>query len=177
CVATNMLTGDGVVLHDGELAQAVRASMSIPGVFTPVEIDGQVLADGGMVENIPVQVVQGMQAEKVIAVNLQLPVGTREQLETLTGVLASALSVMILQNEGGSLALADTVITVRKGDFSSTKYDRIKERIQLGYQSAEQMAAQLKRYAITDGEEWRQYLAARAVRKRSAPRKVQAVKV
>src|SRR5262249_43021107 len=64
CVATNMLTGDGVVLHDGELAQAVRASMSIPGVFTPVEIDGQVLADGGMVENIPVQVVQGMQAEK-----------------------------------------------------------------------------------------------------------------
>src|SRR5262249_52564625 len=54
CVATDMQNGDAVVLHDGPLAQAVRASMAIPGVFTPVKINGRVLADGGMVQNIPV---------------------------------------------------------------------------------------------------------------------------
>src|SRR5580698_3484911 len=59
CVATDMLSGDRVVLHDGSLATAVRASMAIPGVFTPVEVGGRVLADGGMVENIPVDVVRG----------------------------------------------------------------------------------------------------------------------
>ena len=119
CIATNMLTGDRVVLHGGSLAQAVRASMAIPGVFTPVELEGQVLADGGMVENIPVEAVREMQADRVIAVDLHLPGGTDEDLESLTGVLARALSVMILQNERRSLAQANTTITVETGNFSS----------------------------------------------------------
>ena len=73
CVATDMLSGEGVVLRQGALAQAVRASMAIPGVFTPVEIDGRVLADGGMVQNVPVETVLGMDADSVIAVELRLP--------------------------------------------------------------------------------------------------------
>ena len=118
CVATDMQSGDRVVLHNGSLPKAVRASMAIPGVFTPVEIDGRVLADGGMVENIPVEAVREMDADSVIAVDLQLPPGGREQLETLTGVLSRAVSVMILQNERRSLALASTTITVDTGNFS-----------------------------------------------------------
>src|SRR5271166_1073628 len=122
CVATDMLSGDRIVLHDGSLATAVRASMAIPGVFTPVEMKGRVLADGGMVENIPVEVVREMDADTVIAVDLQLPPGKPEQLESLTGVLSRALSVMILQNERRSLALANATITVDTGDFSTTDY-------------------------------------------------------
>ncbi len=72
CVATDMLSGEGVVLSDGPLAQAVRASMAIPGVFTPVELNGRVLADGGMVQNIPVETVLAMHADAVIAVELRL---------------------------------------------------------------------------------------------------------
>jgi len=106
CVATDMPSGDRVVLHDGSLPMAVRASMAIPGVFTPVEINGHVLADGGMVENIPVEAVREMAADKVIAIDVQLPLGEHEQLETLAGVLSRAVSVMILQNERRSLALA-----------------------------------------------------------------------
>ncbi len=60
-----------MVLHDGSFAYAVRASMAIPGVFTPVEINGRVLADGGMVENIPVEAVREMDADAVIAVDLR----------------------------------------------------------------------------------------------------------
>jgi NTE family protein len=93
-----MQTGDRLVLHDGSLPRAVRASIAIPGVFTPVEINGRVLADGGMVGNIPVEVVREMDADTVIAVYLRLPLGKREQLESLTGVLSRALDVMLLQN-------------------------------------------------------------------------------
>src|SRR5258708_23615294 len=60
CVATDILNGDRIVLHNGSLAQAVRASTALPGVFTPVEVNGRVLADGGMVENIPVEAVRRM---------------------------------------------------------------------------------------------------------------------
>jgi len=111
CVATDMQSGDRVVLHDGSLPRAVRASMAIPGVFTPVEINGHLLADGGMVENIPVEVAREMDADKVIAIDLQMPLGGHEQLDTLTGVLSRAVSVMILQNERQSLKLADATVT------------------------------------------------------------------
>lgn len=177
CVATNMLTGDRVVLDNGSLATALRASMAIPGEFTPVDLNGQVLADGGMVENIPVEVVRDMHADKVIAVDLHLPVGTREQLESLTGVLSSALNVMILQNERRSLALADTVVTVEAGNFSLSQYDRIKERVDLGYQSAENASKSLLPYAIKDEAEWRQYLGARAARLRMPPKQIAVVAV
>src|ERR1700758_3845255 len=70
CVATDMLSGEGIVLRDGSLALAVRASMAMPGVFTPVERDGRVLADGGMVQNIPVETVRGMGADAGIAIDL-----------------------------------------------------------------------------------------------------------
>jgi len=177
CVATDMQTGDRVVLHDGSLATAVRASMAIPGVFTPVEINGRVLADGGMVENIPVEAVREMDADAVIAVNLEIPLGEREQLETLTGVLSRAVSVMILQNERRSMALANATITVETGSFSTTDYDDLPGLIHLGYQSAASHAAALLPYVIADEAEWRQYLAARMARRRVRPKEVQAVVV
>src|ERR1700692_2223778 len=177
CVATDMLTGDRVVLRDGSLAGAVRASMAIPGVFTPVEINGRVLADGGMVENIPVEAVREMEADIVIAVDLNVPLGGRGQLETLSGVLSHALSVTILQNERRSLAQANAVITVDTGSFSATEYDRIPDLIHLGYQSAGDQAAALLRYAVQDESDWQQYLATREARRRIPPKKVQAVEV
>jgi len=175
CVATDMQSGDRVVLHNGSLPRAVRASMAIPGVFTPVEIDGRVLADGGMVENIPVEAVREMDADSVIAVDLQLPPGGREQLETLTGVLSRAVSVMILQNERRSLALASTTITVDTGNFSIGDYSRVPELIRLGYQSAAGHAAALLAYAIRDDAEWQEYLRARNARKRPQPKEVQSL--
>jgi NTE family protein len=177
CVATDMLSGDRVVLRDGPLAVAVRASMAIPGVFTPVEIGTRVLADGGMVENIPVETVREMAADAVIAVDLSVPLGGREQLENLSGVLARALNVTILQNERRSLALASAVITVDTGSFFSTNYDRVPDLIHLGYESAAAQAPALMPYAIQDESDWQQYLAARAARRRTAPNQLQAVEI
>ena len=177
CVATDMLSGEGVVLHDGPLALAVRASMAIPGVFTPVELDGRLLADGGMVENIPVETVRAMDADAVIAVELRSPPGNRDQLETITGVLTRAVDVMITQNEKRSLALAQAKVSVDTSGFSVTDYDRVKELIQLGYNSAASQSAALLPYAIEDSEQWKQYLADREARKQPQPQKVGAIEV
>jgi NTE family protein len=179
CVATDMLSGDRVVLRDGSLATAVRASMAIPGVFTPVELNNRVLADGGMVENIPVEALREMDADAVtvIAVDLRVPLGDREQLDTLTGVLSRALDVTLLQNERRSLALANAVVTVDTGTFSSDDYDRLEDLIRLGYNSTASQSAALLPYAITDNAEWQQYLAARSARRHPQPKAVQSVAV
>ncbi len=177
CVATDMLSGEGVVLHDGSLSQAVRASAAIPGVFTPVELDGRVLADGGMVQNIPVETVLNMDADAVIAVELRLPPGDRAELETLTGVLSRAVDVMITQNEHRSLLLAKAKVSVDMTGFRVSDYSRAKELIQLGYKAAASQSGVLSPYAIQDAAEWQQYLEARAARKRKPPEKVEAVVV
>jgi NTE family protein len=177
CVATDMQSGDAVVLHDGSLAQAVRASMAIPGVFTPVEINGRVLGDGGMVQNIPVETVRGMDADVVIAVELHYPPSDIAQLESFSGVLSRAIGVMIMQNERHSLALADTKISVDMKGFRIDDYGRVRDLIQLGYKAAVGQSSDLLKYAVHDPEEWQQYLDERTSRKRSPIQKVDAIVV
>ncbi len=176
-VATDMQSGDAVVLRDGALAQAVRASMAIPGVFTPVEVNGLVLADGGLVQNIPVETVRAMDVDAIIAVQLRTPPGDRVQLETLTGVLSRAVGIMITQNEQRSLALANATVSVDTNGFSVGDYSRVDGLIQLGYKTAANQASALLPYAIRDSTEWENYLATRASRKHKAPQKIETVDV
>jgi NTE family protein len=177
CVATDMQSGEAIVLRDGPLAQAVRASMAIPGVFTPVEIKGRMLADGGMVQNIPVETVRAMNADVVIAVELRLPPGDISQLASLTGVLSRAVDVMITQNERRSLLLADAKVSVDMTGFWVTDYSRVGELIQLGYRSAASQSEALLPYAIQDPAEWQRFLEERAARKRRPIKKVDAIQV
>ena len=177
CVATDMQSGDAVVLSDGPLARAIRASMAIPGVFTPVAIDGRVLADGGMVQNIPVETVRQMDADQVIAVELHLPPGKIGELDTLTGVLSRAIDVMITQNERRSMAQADKVISIDMSGFSVSDYGRVNDLIQLGYKTAAAQSASLQQYAIKDANEWRQYLEERSSRNRRPMKKADAIVV
>ena len=177
CVATDMVSGEGVVLRNGSLAQAVRASMAIPGVFTPVEIDGHVLADGGMIENIPVKTVRDMDADVVIAVQLRLPPPDRVQLGTLSGVLARAVDVMVTQNENRSMVMAQAKIIIETAGFSTQDYARVKELIQVGYKSASAQSAGLLPYAIQDPAEWQRYLEDRTARRHVRPKQVAAIQV
>lgn len=177
CVATDMQSGEAVVLHDGSLADAVRASMAIPGVFTPVELKGRVLADGGMVQNIPVETVRDMGADTVIAIELHYPPGDIAQLGTLVGVLSRAVDVMITQNEHHSLSLAKAKVQVDMKGFAVTDYKRVKELVQLGYNAAASQSAELLPYAITDPAEWQRYLDERNARKHPAMTKVEKIVV
>ena len=160
-----MVSGEAVVLRDGSLAQAVRASMAIPGVFTPVEIDGRVLADGGMIENIPVKTVRDMDVDAVIGVQLRLPPPDRVSLELLAGVLTRAVDVMVTQNEHRSMEMAQAQ-NHRRHDWILD--DGLRSRRRNSFSSdtrpPQSQSAALLPYAIQDPAEWQQYLADRQMR-------------
>lgn len=144
CVATDLLSGQSVVLHDGSLAQALRASMAIPGVFTPQELDGKVLADGGIVDNLPTDVVRQMNADVVIAVDIVTQPPTPTQFESVSGVLTRAVDVMVLDNERRALQLADIVVSLDLGKLGAFDYDQSETIINLGYKAAAAHAAALR---------------------------------
>jgi NTE family protein len=169
CVATDMLSGDAVILKDGSLAQSLRATMAIPGLFTPVELNGTVLADGGLVDNIPTDVARQMNADIVIAVNIGTPLAGRKDLESLGAFLTQAVDIMTLGNDRRALLLADVKITPNLAGFTILDFARAQEIIRLGYEGAANSAVELLKYALPD-EEWREYLSQREARKR-APEK------
>ena len=97
-VATDLVTGEMVVLRRGDLSNAMRASMSIPGAFSPVEVEGRVLVDGGLVRNLPVDVVREMGADVVIAVDLTPPLYDANELESAIEVSTQTFRITTLQN-------------------------------------------------------------------------------
>jgi NTE family protein len=166
CVATDMVAAEPVILKSGSLANALRATMAIPGVFTPLEINGRVLADGGLLNNIPVDVVKAMGADVVIAINVGTPLGQRENIETLTGMLSQVISVTTIQNDRRSLQLADYVITPQLGSYTLGDFKASAALADLGLRSANEQASPLLKFQLDDAQ-WQEHLAARRARRRT----------
>ena len=95
CVATDLVSGESVVFSKGSLPIAMRAIMSLPGVFTPVKLDRMVLVDSGVLENTPVDAVRDMGAKVVIAVALKTPKAKPDQFKSLTDVMQQTISLLI----------------------------------------------------------------------------------
>ncbi|MEH6549962.1 MAG: patatin-like phospholipase family protein [Pseudomonadales bacterium] len=150
-VATDMVTGNMVVLKQGDLATAMRASMAIPGAFSPVTTGDYVLADGGMVRNIPVDVARELCADRVIVVNLIEPAVKAEQLQSALQLMSRSMDVMIQANEQiqlQSLTAEDIRIDVYMGDIGTSAFERIPETIPLGEAAARKLADQLSALAV-----------------------------
>ncbi len=126
-VATDLVTGQEVVLSSGSLPDALRASMSVPGAFAPVQLNGKILVDGGMSNNLPVNVVREMGADIVIAVDISTPLLTEEQLvsvlsvaEQLTGFLTRRnTEEQIASLEPGDILLVPDLVGVSAADFEN----------------------------------------------------------
>ena len=145
-VATDMETGAPVVLADGDLAQALRSSMSVPGVFAPIERDGRILGDGGLVDNLPVALARRLGAEVVIAVNVGTPVGGRETLDSVVGLTAQMINILTEQNVQRSLAQlrpGDVLIRPELGRLGSGDFDKVAEFMALGHAAAQAAAPAL----------------------------------
>jgi NTE family protein len=154
-VATDMVTGRMVVLDHGDLALAMRASMAIPGAFAPVVWDKYVLADGGQVRNIPVDVARETCAEVVIVVNLVEPATPAEKLVEATQLLARSMDVVLAANENvqlDSLTDKDVRIDVQMGDIGTADFTRVPDTIPLGEVAARQVADRLAAYAVPEAE-------------------------
>ncbi|MGH8242199.1 MAG: patatin-like phospholipase family protein [Steroidobacteraceae bacterium] len=150
-VATDMVTGDMVVLDHGDIAIAMRASMAIPGAFSPVVLDPWILSDGGMVRNIPIDVARATCADVVIVVNLVEPPPTREKLVQAQQLLSRSMDVMFEVNEKAQLATLterDILINVPMGDISTADFDRLPETIPLGETAARKAADRLSALSV-----------------------------
>jgi NTE family protein len=162
-VGTNMADGTSEELKSGSLSRSLRATMSIPGVFAPVEIDGKILADGGLVNNIPTNIVKSMGADILLVVNIETQPASRESLESLIGVLAQTINISTAENSRRSLRQADLIIAPDLKDFGSASFGSRKEIIQLGYEGAKTKENILRGLSLSP-EDWEQHLAARNLR-------------
>ena len=154
-VATDMVSGKMVVLDSGDLAMAMRASMAIPGAFAPVPWGHYILADGGQVRNIPVDVARATCADVVIVVNLVEPETPPEKLVQATQLISRSMDVMFEVNENiqlESLTDRDVRIDVLMGDIGTTDFTRTPETIPLGETAARKVADRLAAYAVPEAD-------------------------
>jgi NTE family protein len=150
-IASDIETGDAVVLDHGSLPQAMRASMSVPGALAPVEIDGKLLVDGGIANNLPIDEARKACADVVIAVNISTPPLKRGEITSALTVGAQLINFLGKANVDAqlkSLGSRDVLIAPALGDISSGSFERSADAIRIGEEAARAMAASLQRYSL-----------------------------
>ncbi len=161
-IATDMMTGEMVVLGAGDLALSMRASMAVPGVFSPVTIDGRTLGDGGLTRNVPVDIARQTCADVVIAVAVPTPPPEPEALQSPLTMVSRTLDVLIGANEKqqlDTLGPQDVKIIVSMEGIGPGSFDRVADAIPLGRRAAEGHRDELHRYSLSEAEyrAWREH--------------------
>ncbi|MEN3159886.1 patatin-like phospholipase family protein [Alkalimonas sp. NCh-2] len=157
-VAADLVTGEAVVLNEGSLLQAVQASMSIPGVVRPMEINQRILVDGGVANNLPVDVAKALGAERIIAVSIDAPLLQKEDLTDAFSVSEQLTNFLVRRGLAVQLALLDEQdILLQPGltGIGTLDFDRLMEGADIGYQSA-QAASELQALSVSaaDYHQW-----------------------
>ncbi len=176
CVATDLVSGKQFVFKDGSLAEALRATMSIPGAFTPVHDGQRVYVDGGLVNNLPTDVVRQMGADIVIAVHLETQPTEAKDIQSLVSVLEQSVRAVISESEVRGLANADAVVSVPLGHFLMRDFTKNGSIMQAGYEAAKTKSKLLSRFALDDAS-WNEYVRERDSRRQTAAAVPQFVQV
>ncbi|MEZ5559782.1 MAG: patatin-like phospholipase family protein [Pseudomonadales bacterium] len=155
-VAADILTGDEFVLEKGNLPLAMRASMAVPGLFTPVDWEGTVLVDGGIANNVPIDVARKLGADVVIVVDVGSPLKTRDELNTAIGVVGQLTGLLVRNNVERQLATLkprDQLIVPALGqEVTSADFDKAATGIAIGYAAADAARRSLARFSVSDAE-------------------------
>ena len=152
-IASDIETGEMHVMGSGDLALAIRASMSVPGVLAPVSVDGHLLVDGGLVGNLPVDIVRDMGVDVVIAVDVEFPLYTLEELQSVITVSEQMLTILIRKEtlrQIEKLGDGDVLVRPRLGTFGSANFGDIVEAIEPGAAAAREQEPRLAKLAIDD---------------------------
>jgi NTE family protein len=163
CLATDMVEARQVVLQQGSLATALQATMAIPGVFTPIETDGSlVLSDGGLLNNVPTDVAEGMGADVIIVVDIGSPLGKKESLNSLGGIIGQTIGVVMNENIRKNLDTTlhpklKVIVAPDLRDFTTFDFPKSKEIADLGYSGAEAKSPELLVYALNEAD-WQEHL-------------------
>ena len=176
CISTDLNEAKPVTFARGSIPDAIRASVSLPGIFQPFELNGHEYVDGGVLDNLPTSTVHDMQADVVLAVSLPLsPVG-KGDLNSLLGVLGRSFSVAIEGAEREQRKGAVVVVMPDLKGFGATDYLKTADLSKRGYAAAEANAAALRQYALNDAD-WAAYLVHRASLRRGPAGPVLRVRV
>ena len=167
CVATDLVSAKQFVFKDGSLAEALRATMSIPGAFTPVHDGQRVYVDGGLVNNLPTDVVRQMGADIVIAVHLETQPMNANDIQSLLTVLEQSVRAVISESEVRGLANADAVVSVPLGHFLMRDFTKNGPIMQAGYEAAKGKSKLLAGFALDDAD-WNEYVRERDSRKQTS---------
>jgi len=147
-VGTDIQTGQPYVMSKGDLGRVIRASMAIPAIFTPVEVDGHLLIDGGESENLPVQTTRALGADVVIAVNVgSSGAEMAAKPENVGAMIGRLIDLPLQQNTLASAKLADLVITPDLEGFTSADFLKGTEMIPLGYKAADADSERLAKWS------------------------------
>jgi len=170
-VASDISTGQAVVMAGGDLAAAMRASMAVPTFFSPVEIDGKLLVDGGVSDNLPVGVVRKMGAGVVIAVDISTPLSGKAEMKNLFSITEQLTSILTRSNTERSLATLtdrDILILPDLGEIGSTDFKIAGQTIEKGLAEARAQEPKLKQLSLTDNT-YQKYLIAKIPDKTRSP--------
>jgi NTE family protein len=167
CVAADLVTGKPHVFTEGPLGTALRATMSLPAIFTPVLQDGRYYADGGLLNNLPVDVVKQMGADIVIAVTLKPSPFDPQNSQSMFGVMGRSIGVMIEANEVRNAEMADILISANLTGFTSADFTAGEKIVVQGYDGAARKSTLLSRLAVDDGT-WDRIVKDRESRRRTA---------
>jgi NTE family protein len=154
-IATDIGTGEMVVLKEGSVVQAIRASMSVPGAVAPVTIDKRQLVDGGLVRNLPVDIAREMGAEVIIAVNLGTPLLRPDQITSVLSVTLQMINILTEQNVNRSLkelTPRDILIVPELGDYSAGDFDNLAKTVPIGEAAARKVADRLSALSLPPEE-------------------------
>lgn len=165
-MATNIENGTSKTFERGDLVKVMRASMSVPGVIAPTEIDNVLYVDGGLLQNVPVAAARRACADVVIAVNVGSPLLPRDKLNSALGISLQMIAVLTEQNVRVSLASLrprDVLIEPELGDFSAANFEEGLTLISKGKDAARAQGRALRRLSVSDEEyrAWRESVAAR----------------
>jgi NTE family protein len=149
-VATNLCDGQRVVFNSGYVYRAVRASIAIPGIFTPVEENGKILADGGIVDPVPVDLVKWMGADIIVGVNLGIKIGEKK-IQNIYDVIIQSIDIMqdeIIRLRGIE---ADLLINPDLKSINPVTFNQVKECFEIGRKAALEVMEDLHRALSTEG--------------------------
>jgi NTE family protein len=166
CVSTEIVSGKAYVFKSGSLSEAMRATMSIPGVFAPVRRGNQIFVDGGLVDNLPTDVVRQMGADIVIGVHLAIAPATAKDIQSAFGILGRSVELVIADTEIRGMAGTDLLIRADVEKYSTSDYTKTDELMAIGYAAAQEKAALFKPYQLDDAA-WAQYLKEKNARLRT----------
>jgi NTE family protein len=170
-VATDLETGNALLLDKGDLAIAMRASISAPGVFAPVESQGRLLVDGGLAENLPIDVAREMHADILIVSDVSFPLQPRAALDSALSISNQMLAILVRKDadrQRATLSERDVLIEPVLGGASSTDFTAATGTIAAGEIAARRALAKLRLLSVGDSA-YRSYLARRAEREPGLP--------